>query len=174
MAKLRIQPHGRLQEWVAHEKGYFEDQGLEYTFEPIKVGAPSVNVGAYELYEKGQGAKGEAQACDISSACHWAVSQAASGEIGRMWAHAYSVTPGAICVPRESTIHEPAQLAGVDIAVGYHSGSHFTALQSLEDFLKPEDSTFSSSLVFARSSIRRSWWASCFRRTSRSTTSSVS
>ena len=30
MAKFRIQPHGRLQEWVAHELGYFEDEGLDY------------------------------------------------------------------------------------------------------------------------------------------------
>ena len=27
MAKFMIQPHGRLQEWIAHEKGYFRDEG---------------------------------------------------------------------------------------------------------------------------------------------------
>ena len=32
MAKLTIQPHGRLQEWVAHENGYFKDEGLDYEF----------------------------------------------------------------------------------------------------------------------------------------------
>ena len=30
MAKFIIQPHGRLQEWIAHEKGYFRDEGLDY------------------------------------------------------------------------------------------------------------------------------------------------
>ena len=32
MAIFRIQTHGRLQEWVAEEKGYFTDEGLEYEF----------------------------------------------------------------------------------------------------------------------------------------------
>ena len=29
---LKIMPHGRLQEWVAEEKGYFAAEGLDYTF----------------------------------------------------------------------------------------------------------------------------------------------
>jgi hypothetical protein len=29
---LKIMPHGRLQEWVAEEKGYFAAEGLEYSF----------------------------------------------------------------------------------------------------------------------------------------------
>jgi len=32
MSKFRIQPHSRLQEWVAEEKGYFTDEGLDYEF----------------------------------------------------------------------------------------------------------------------------------------------
>jgi hypothetical protein len=31
---LKILPHGRLQEWVAEERGYFTAEGLEYTFLP--------------------------------------------------------------------------------------------------------------------------------------------
>src|SRR5262249_12157673 len=64
---------------------------------------------------------------------------AASAKYGRMWGHAYSVTPGAIVVPPESQVRKPADLAGVEVAVGYHSGSHFSALQALEGFLAPED-----------------------------------
>jgi NMT1/THI5 like len=30
MAKFIIQPHGRLNDWVAHEKGYFTEEGLDY------------------------------------------------------------------------------------------------------------------------------------------------
>ena len=30
MAKFIIQPHGRLNDWVADEKGYFLEEGLEY------------------------------------------------------------------------------------------------------------------------------------------------
>ena len=32
MAKFIIQPHGRLQEWIADEKGYFREEGLDYEF----------------------------------------------------------------------------------------------------------------------------------------------
>ena len=32
MSRFIIQPHGRLQEMIAHEKGYFTDEGLDYEF----------------------------------------------------------------------------------------------------------------------------------------------
>ena len=32
MGKFRIMPHGRLQEWVAEEHGYFTTEGLDYEF----------------------------------------------------------------------------------------------------------------------------------------------
>ena len=150
MAKLRIQPHGRLQEWVAQENGYFEDEGLDYEFKfaapdggagaPLTKDTEAVDLkrGAYELYQaSGDGSKG-VDACDVSSACHWAVNQASANNIGRMWGRAYSVTPSGIYVPPESTIRTPEDLADVEIAVGYHSGSHFTAIQALEVFLAPE------------------------------------
>ena len=34
MSKFIIQPHGRLQEWIAHERGYFREEGLDYEFVP--------------------------------------------------------------------------------------------------------------------------------------------
>jgi NitT/TauT family transport system substrate-binding protein len=153
MAPFKIQPHSRLQEWVAEEKGYFSDEGLDYTFhvagsslDEMGVGrtyrmagavqsteeAPTdVRVGAFESMEAGR-------ACDISSACHWAVSMAATGQHGRMWGHAYSVTPAGIYVAPESPIRKPEDLAGHAVGVGYHSGSHFSALQALEAFLTPD------------------------------------
>src|SRR5262249_19689192 len=71
-------------------------------------------------------------------ACHWAVNQAAAQQIGTMWRKSYVATPGGIMVPPESPINIPEQLADQEIAVGYHSGSHFTTLQALEAFLRPE------------------------------------
>ena len=32
MARFVIAPHMRLHEWVAEEKGYFADEGLDYEF----------------------------------------------------------------------------------------------------------------------------------------------
>ena len=100
MAKLRIQPHGRLQEWVAHEKGYFREPGLDYEFRFVPKAPPAapgseVKIGAFELFKEGLGAKGGVE-CDISSACHWAVSHASANRLGRMWGRAYSVTPSGL------------------------------------------------------------------------------
>jgi NitT/TauT family transport system substrate-binding protein len=134
---LRIMPHGRLQEWVADEKGYFADEGLEYLFVDDETGqsrAPDssgqVRSGAYESYEAGRDA-------DISCACHWAVSTAATNQIGKLVSTAYSVTPCSVMVPPESTLRHPQELAGVEIGVGYHSGSHFATVQALEPFFAP-------------------------------------
>jgi NitT/TauT family transport system substrate-binding protein len=140
MPKLVIQPHTRIQEWVALERGYFADEGLEYELEQsfaakfknpslTRTGPPAeIRLGAFE-HMAGP------RSCDISSACHWAVNMAATAEHGRMWGHAYSVTPSAIWVPPESAIRRPEDLAGQDVAVGFHSGSHFSALQALEPIL---------------------------------------
>ncbi len=50
---LKILPHGRLQEWVAEEQGYFTAEGLEYTFLPegdYGVPAGQVGTGAFETF----------------------------------------------------------------------------------------------------------------------------
>jgi ABC-type nitrate/sulfonate/bicarbonate transport system substrate-binding protein len=144
MGKFRIQSHGRLQEWVAEEKGYFKDEGLEYEFlvKPIITWSASVqNVesapadiqrGAFESIEDGRG-------CNLSAACHWTVNMAASAGHGKMWGHAYSVSPSAVFVPPESPIRCAEELANVPVTVGYHSGSHYSTLQGLEKFLKRDE-----------------------------------
>jgi len=139
---FRIQPHVRLQEWVAEERGYFREAGLDYEFEPSFAGAsvttssvattdevpPELTRGAFEDMEQGR-------SCDISAACHWAVSSAAAGRSGRMWGRAYSITPGGIFVAPESGCRRPGDLAGTAVGVGYHSGSHYSAIQALEQYL---------------------------------------
>lgn len=139
---FRIQPHVRLQEWVAEEHGYFREAGLDYEFEPSFAGAsvttssvgttnetpPEFTRGAFEDMQRGR-------SCDVSAACHWAVSSAAAGHGGRMWGKAYSITPSGIFVPPESGCQQPGDLAGVTVGVGYHSGSHYSAIQALERYL---------------------------------------
>jgi NitT/TauT family transport system substrate-binding protein len=144
MAKFRIQSHGRLQEWVAEEKGYFKDEGLDYEFlvKPIATwssdvesteSAPAeIQRGAFESIEDGRG-------CDLSLACHWTVNMAASAGHGKMYTRAYSVTPSGIYVSPDSFIKKPQDLANNPVTVGYHSGSHFSTLQNLEKFLTREE-----------------------------------
>jgi len=141
---FRISAHGRLQDWIADEQGYFSDAGLDYeiavrTLENAQqdvavADSSNVRVGAYELYRAGAGGKR-----DMSCACHWAVNQAASDAAGRMWGRAYSVLPSAIFVAADSPVESPEQLAGVPVTVGYHSGSHFSTIQALEACVEPAD-----------------------------------
>ena len=152
MAKFIIQPHGRLNDWVADEKGYFREEGLDYELnvEGSRKNTPPLaavtsngeladnRFGAFERYAEGHGRKGE-NAGDVSCACHWTINQAAKVEEGVMWENAYSVCEAAIVVPGDSSVSEPADLARKEIAVGYHSGSHFSALQALEVFLPPQE-----------------------------------
>jgi len=142
MSKFRIMPHGRLQEWVADEKGYFRDEGLEYEFVRWDLGRREL---APKVEEKPQMVMGGAledmrdgRSCEVSSACHWCVGMAAASSPGRMWGGAYTVTPSGIYVPPESDIRRPEDLATVQIGVGQHSGSHFSTLQALEQVLAPD------------------------------------
>ena len=151
MDKFLIAPHMRLHEWVAEEKGYFDDEGLDYEYveqlskKNAKAHDLGDKVGAYQTFEKGR-------SCDVSSACHWTVNIAASAGHGQIYTDAYSVSPCGIFVHPDSGIEKPEDLAGVPISVGYQSGSHYSTIQALEQFLKPEEInlSFNDGLLFAR------------------------
>jgi NitT/TauT family transport system substrate-binding protein len=149
MAKFRIQPHVRLQEWVAEEHGFFREEGLDYEFDPEgfaggSVYAPGASVqpsdsapmsarsGAFEDMEAGR-------SCDVSGACHWAVNAASTASHGKMWGKAYSVCVSGIFVAADAPHRRPEDLGGVKVGVGYHSGSHYSAIQGLEPFLERSD-----------------------------------
>ena len=151
MSRFVIQPHFRLQEWVAQEKGYFAAQELDYIFrEEIqatdgRIHDQGARVGAYQSLEEGR-------ASDVSCACHWTVNVAASSGHGKLYARAYSVAPAGIFVPPDSPVKEPADLAGVPISVGYQSGSHYSSLQALEQCLSREQIqlSFNDGMLFKR------------------------
>lgn len=144
MSRFRIVPHGRLQEWVAEERGYFAAAGLDYEFvtigefrdlgaRPSADGGPDdVMYGAFESMLAGR-------ACEVSGACHWAINAVSASGQGRMWGRAYSVAPGGIYVSPSSRVRCPEDLATVEIAVGLHSGSHFSTLQALESTIPPAE-----------------------------------
>ena len=152
MSKFVVSPHFRLQEWVAEGNGYFAAEGLDYEFrdnygpgDAARKHATPDKVGAYQSFEQGR-------TCDISGACHWTVNVAASSGHGKLYADAYSVSPAAVFVPPESDIRDPADLAGVPISVGYQSGSHYSAIQALEQYMPLGDIklTFADGLLFRR------------------------
>src|ERR1700689_1485315 len=138
MLGMRRGENGRLQEWVAEEKGYFAAEGLEYSFvlngdygvsSVQRDDAGEIRTGAFEPFGGAGGGR----------PCHWATNAAARERSGYLVTTAYSVAPCAIVVPPESPVRRPEDLAGVPIGVGYHSGSHFATLQALEGVLAPAD-----------------------------------
>ncbi len=134
MSKFIIEPHFRLQEWVAEEKGYFKDEGLDYSFQELVQSTDGRHhdrgdkVGAYQSFERGRES-------NVSCACHWTVDVAASNRKGRLYADVYSVSPAAIFVPADSPVKQPEDLADVPISVGYQSGSHYSTIQALEQYM---------------------------------------
>jgi hypothetical protein len=149
--KFIIEPHFRLQEWVAEEKGYFKDEGLEYEFRELIQSSDGAHhykgdkVGAYQSFEKGRKS-------DVSCACHWTVGVAASTGHGKLYPDAYSVSPAGVFVPADSPVKTPEDLAGVPISVGYQSGSHYSTIQALEQYM-PADKinlSFNDGMLFKR------------------------
>ena len=151
MSKFVIAPHMRLHEWVAEEKGYFADEGLEYEFraqlqrDDKRSQDLDGKDGAYQTFERGR-------SCDVSSACHWTVNMAAAAGHGLLYNEAYSVSPCAVFVAADSDIKRPEDLAGVPISVGYQSGSHYSTIEALDMFLDPSEIelSFNEGLLFQR------------------------
>lgn len=143
MSTFVIHSHFRLHEWVAEQHGYYAAEGLtDYVIKKNDLGKGALDPAVWDAEGKKYGAyesyAGEERDASISCACHWTVNMAAAADHGTLWGECYSICPGAIVVPPESTIQTPADLAGVEVHVGYHSGSHYATVQGLEPFL-PSD-----------------------------------
>jgi hypothetical protein len=151
MPKFVIEPHFRLQEWVAEEKGYFKDEGLDYVFQELvqstdgKIHDKGDKMGAFQSFERGRSS-------DVSCACHWTVGVAASSGKGKLYAEHYSVSPAGVFVPHDSPVKTPEDLAGVPISVGYQSGSHYSTIQALEQYMALDKITlsFADGMLFKR------------------------
>jgi hypothetical protein len=150
MAKFIVEPHFRLQEWVAEEKGYFRDQGLDYEFREL--------IRSTEGQHHNKGSKGAFQSIEqgreanVSCACHWTVNVAASNGHTKMYADLYSVAPSGIFVAADSSVRAPADLAQVPISVGFQSGSHYSTIQALEQYIPASEINliFEDGMLFSR------------------------
>ena len=150
MAKFVIEPHFRLQEWVAEEKDYFRDEGLDYEFREL------VRSTDGKIHDKGgkrrvpvvrgrpQGQRELRLPLDRQRRRLQRPRQAVTD--------VYSVAPAGIFVPADSPVKTPDDLAGVPISVGFQSGSHYSTVQALEPYLKPEqiNLTYADGMLFKR------------------------
>jgi ABC-type nitrate/sulfonate/bicarbonate transport system substrate-binding protein len=150
MGKFIVEPHFRLQEWVAEEKGYFRDQGLDYEFRELIRSTEGQHHnkggrGAFQSIEQGREA-------NVSCACHWTVNVAASNGHTKLYSGLYSVAPSGIFVPADSKVRSPADLTHLPISVGFQSGSHYSTIQALEQYIPAGDINlvFEDGMLFSR------------------------
>jgi NitT/TauT family transport system substrate-binding protein len=143
---LRFQRHGRIQEWVAEELGFFREVGLNYEIAGHRShGSAAAHPAALPIPEDPTGQPSayreflQASAItNVASTSHWAVAAAVSAGYGQLWPRAYGIMPAGLYVQPGVTIRQPQDLAELDIVVGRHSGSHCSAIHALHELIPPE------------------------------------
>jgi NitT/TauT family transport system substrate-binding protein len=141
LQRLSIAPTGmRLHEWIALERGYFEDEGIEpvIRWDIIRGIQASWQGRDYRQRPQDEPFVGQAEPVDVINHCAWGSVCNAGAGLGKFVPDAYGVARWAIYVRPESRIVEPSDLADVPIAVGMRAGSHFNVPYRLEPYLPLE------------------------------------
>ena len=127
----------RLHEWIALERGYFQEHGIEPIVRwDILAGIMSSWQGkAYRERPQDQPFVGTADPVDVINHCAWGSVCNAGAGLGKFIPDAYGVARWAIYVRPDSPIRRPEDLADVPIAVGMRAGSHFNVPYRLEPYL---------------------------------------
>ena len=149
--KFIIEPHFRLHEWVAEEKGYFKDEGLDYEFRETRAVERRRVAAAWRQGRRDADVRAGPQVrhllrlpLDGERRRHQGPRQALR--------RCLSGLACGIFVPPDSKVKTPEDLAGVPISVGYQSGSHYATIQALEQFM-PQDKinlSFKDGMLFGR------------------------
>lgn len=135
---IKVVPHFmRLQEWIALEEGYYQDEGLEP--ELLTGVMHQVSMHGGDPYLRRPQDRAFLESAEVAnSACHWGSVCNAGAGIGKFVPDIYGVARFAICVRPDSKIQRLTDLRGVPVGVGIMAGSHFTALTALEQALPKE------------------------------------
>lgn len=127
--------------FVARDEGYFAEEGLDMALVrkagrdavTAPVGDPRlVSSFAKSLFEKGDAA--------LYRACEWGqVRRSYDSRVGgQIISKRAAIESQGIFVRPDDPANHPQDLAGREVAVNFHHGSHYLALQTLEGFL-PRD-----------------------------------
>jgi NitT/TauT family transport system substrate-binding protein len=141
LKQLKIAPTGmRLHEWIALERGYFEDRGIEPVIRWDVVRGIQASWRDKQYLERPQDEPflGKSEPVDVINHCAWGSVCNAGAGLGRFVPDAYGVARWAIYVRPDSSITRPEDLANVPIAVGMRAGSHFNVPYRLEAYLPLE------------------------------------
>ena len=141
LKQLNIAPTGmRLHEWIALERGYFQEHGIQplIRWDVVRGIQSSWRDKAYRERPQDEPFLGKSEPVDVINHCAWGSVCNAGAGLGKFVADAYGIARWAIYVRPDSAIHAPADLADVPIAVGMRAGSHFNVPYRLEPYLPLE------------------------------------
>jgi NitT/TauT family transport system substrate-binding protein len=120
---------------VAHERGYFEEAGLDV--ELIERDRETVDV----KYIPSESSLTRDHGVDLYPICKWeSIKRTWEMDDGRIVAKGtFADLPYTVFVGSDSAIEEPADLAGVSVAVNQRTGQEYTAMRALEEHMAPEE-----------------------------------
>ena len=132
---LRVVPHfSRLQEWIALDEGFFQEEGLEPEMLQEVMHAVSSHVG--DPYgQRPQDVPFVRKMEVVNSACQWGTACNAGAAMGRLVPDLYTVGRNALFTRPGSGVQRLADLRDIPVGIGEMAGSHFTTLQVLEQVL---------------------------------------
>jgi len=116
---------------VAVEQGFFADEGLTVEYNEDN---PKGTAGRVEKFsERWKESQLQQGALDVYPVCEWgAIERVQQLGKGRIIGLDTTHRTGALMVRKDSKITDPKQLAGVPIAVTWHAGTFYAAIEVLE------------------------------------------
>jgi NitT/TauT family transport system substrate-binding protein len=141
LQRVKIAPKGMgLNDFVAMQEGYFAAEGLDVEFDWKTFRGTQSSWKGLDYLQRPQDRPYTQDKSDvIQGACVWGSICNASAGMGRFVANAYGVSPWAIFVRPDSSIHKPEDLKDVPVSVGMRAGSHFNVPYRLERYLPLEN-----------------------------------
>jgi hypothetical protein len=130
----------RLHEWIALERGYFQDFGIEpvIRWDIVSGIQASWRETDYKQRPQDRPFLGQSEPVDVINHCAWGSVCNAGAGMGKFVPDAYGVARWGLYVRPDSRIQRPEDLADVPIAVGLRAGSHFNVPYRLEPYLPLE------------------------------------
>src|SRR5215470_9681038 len=132
--KIRLQSDSNAHDrpWrVAVEQGFFKDEGLDVEYNEDNPNGVAGRVENFsERWKESQLQKG---ALEVYPVCEWgAIERVQSLGKGKIIGLDSTIRTGAIMVRKDSAVTDLEQLKGIPIAVTWHAGTFYAAIEVLE------------------------------------------
>lgn len=135
---VQVVPHfSRLQEWIALDEGFFQEEGLEPEMLQEVMHAVSSHSGD-QYGQRPQDLPFVQHMEVVNSACQWGTACNAGAGMGRLVPDLYTVGRFALYTRPGSQVQRLVDLRDIPVGIGEMAGSHFTTLQVLEQVLPRE------------------------------------